>query len=539
MNVISGQSIQAGVAFGPLHIHHTRREPGRSGPFLGAREELARFEQARQRALQRLEQLYHRALIRVGKEEAEIFHLHRLMLEDEDYLSEVDRVVREQSLPAPEAALAAGETFAETMEVLQDPYLKERADDVREIARMVSDILRGEGESILLDHPVILVADDLAPGQLIDLGQEHLLGLILHNTSPQGHVAILARAMGVPTVTQIESDPSWEGRRAALDGARGLLYLEPDSTVRAALMGDDRRAGEEARRLHGMVDLPSQTLDGREISICANIGSPEDAEQAVRLGAQGVGLFRTELLFLRGEHSPSEEEQFHLYRKVAQIMEGRRVVIRTLDIGADKCPSWFPLPREENPALGRRGIRISMSHPDLFTTQLRAILRAAVYGRLAVMFPMVSSVEEVRWAKGQIEQCRDQLQREQIPFGPLETGVMVETPAAAVLAGELAGEADFFSIGTNDLTQYTLAMDRQEAGMSGQYVPCHPAVLELIRHTVEQGHCMGRQVSLCGQLAADLTATETLLRLGLDELSVPPTAVLPLRDKVRSLDLKK
>ena len=536
MEVRSGRALQPGVALGPVYVQLPRRTGEEPSAFQGEREELARFEGARQRTLLQLDHLYRRTREQVGEEQAEVFHLHRLMLEDGDYLDQVRQAVQGGE-PAPGAVLAAGETFAAALEELADPYLRARAADVREVSRAVWEQLQGERAPLELDRPAILVAGDIAPAQLIELGREKLLGLVLRDTAPQSHAAILARAMAIPAVTGVGGDPAWQGREGALDGARGLFWLEPDGETRAALREEERRAGEEATRLAGLAALPSRTRDGREVAVCANIGSPQEAEEAVRLGAQGVGLFRTEFLFLGTEHPPTEEEQYALYRRAVEAMGGRRLVIRTLDLGADKCPAWLPLPREENPALGCRGIRVSRANPKLFATQLRAILRAAAGGRVAVMFPMVTSAEEVRWAREQIEACRAALRREGTAFGPLEVGVMIETPAAALLARELAREVDFFSLGTNDLTQYTLAMDRQTGETAGGWDPLHPAVLELIGHTAEEGHRLGRRVALCGQLGADLTATETLLRLGVDELSVPPAAVLPLREKIRGLDL--
>lgn len=537
MRTLAGRALCPGVAMGPLHVVRGAERSAPSALPCGG-DQKARFEGGRLRALERLDVQYRRALETAGEEGAGIFRLHRLMLEDEDYLDAVRRALA-RGLDAEEAALAAGEQMAAALEGLEDPYLRERAADVREVSWMVAGILSGTGEAVELSAPSILAAADLTPGQLIGLEREDLLGLVLRDTSPQGHTALLARAMGVPVVAGLDPDPAWEGLPGGMDGGRGLLYLEPDGETRRMLAEEDRRARERAARLRALADAPDRTADGREVPILANIGCVEDADLALEQGARGVGLFRTEFLCLDRSRCPSEEEQFQIYRQVAQRMAGRPVVIRTLDIGGDKRPPWLPAGRGQDPALGLRGIRLSLDRPELFRPQLRAMLRAAALGNVAVLLPMVTSPEEVRQAREILTDCSAQLEGEGLPHGPVELGVMIETPAAALLADRLAREADFFSIGTNDLAQYTLAMGRQDPELAGRYDPGHPAVLELVRMAAEAGHRHGKRVALCGQLGADTDMTKTLLELGVDELSVSPPDILPLRERVRSLDLSR
>ena len=539
MERVKGTPLCPGWAVGPMHVLPPPADRDSGLPAGTAAEELERLERAREKALAQVREQQAAARARLGEEEAEIFRLHAMMLEDPDFL-EAARSALEEGLSAQEGVRRAEEMFAAAFRALDDPYLRGRAADVEEVSRLWRSLLSGAGERPPeLSSPAILAGEELTPGQLIALDRDKVLGLVAGHMAPDSHAAILTRAMGLPTLTGIAPRPDWEGVSAALDGEEGTLYLEPEEAVRSALEEKRRRPLEGRQALERWKTAPARTRDGRTVSVCANIASPREAALALEQGAEGVGLFRTEFLCLDRERCPGEEEQFALYRQALEAMEGRRVVIRTLDIGGDKRPPWLEKGRGENPAMGLRGIRLSLKRPELFAPQLRAVLRAALYGRAALMFPLVASVEEVRRARALLERCRAELEKEGVPTGQVEVGVMIETPAAALIAGELAREADFFSIGTNDLTQYTLAMDRQDPELEGIYDPCHPAVLELIRRAVEQGHRYGRRVAVCGQLGADRAMTKTLLQMGVDELSVPVGEVLGLKAHVSTLNLSE
>ena len=537
MERVKGKTLCPGWAVGPVHVLPPSQDRDSGLPTGTAEEEREKLERARQQALGRVEEQQAAAMARLGREEADIFRLHAMMLEDPDFL-EAAQSALEEGLSARESVRRAEEEFAAAFRALDDPYLRARAADVEEVSRLWRSLLDGgEAGPPALATPAILAGEELTPGQLIALEGDKVLGLAVERMAPDSHAAILVRAMGMPTLTGIVPQKCWEGVSAALDGEKGELYLEPEAGLRSALEEKRRRAQQRRRELERWKTAPARTRDGRTVSVCANIAAPAQAALALEQGADGVGLFRTEFLCLDKERCPGEEEQFALYRQALEEMKGRRVVIRTLDIGGDKRPPWLERGKGENPALGLRGIRLSLKRPELFVPQLRAVLRAAPYGRAALMFPLVVSVEELSRAKALLEWCREELEKEAIPTGQVEVGVMIETPAAALTAGELAREADFFSIGTNDLTQYTLAMDRQDPELEGMYDPCHPAVLELIRRTVEAGHRYGRKVALSGQLGADRTMTKTLLQMGVDELSVPAGEVLALKAHISSLEL--
>ena len=537
MNWFEGISLCPGGAVGPIHVLPAlTNQKGVSLPTV--EEELERLEAARETALARLEEQRAAAREQLGEEEAEIFRLHALMLEDQDFVETAQKAVRAGRC-AEDGVREAEETFAAAFRALDDPYLQGRMADVEEVSRLWREVLAGGAGRLELERPTILWAKECSPGELIALDRDKALGLVVEHMAPDSHAAILVRAMGLPTVTGIAPQKHWEGVYAALDAERGRLWLEPEESVRTALEQKCRQAQARRRELERWRDAPVRTRDGRTVTVCANIGSAKEAALALEQGAQGVGLFRTEFLCLDKERSPGEEEQFAVYRQALEAMQGRRVVFRTLDIGGDKRPPWLETGQGENPALGLRGIRLSLKRPELFVPQLRAILRAARYGKAAVMFPMVTSPAEVRNARAMLDRCRAELEEEGLPTGEVEVGVMIETPAAALMAGELAEEADFFSIGTNDLTQYTLAMDRQDPDLQGMYDSRHPAVLALIRRTVEEGHRHGRRVALCGQLGADRDMTKTLLQMGVDELSVPVGEVLALKEHISGLELSQ
>jgi len=538
MQVVTGRSILNGIAIGPIRIYRKAgRERATVSP-LTRDQEWERFESARSRAKGQLALLYEKALAEAGKDNAAIFEIHQMMLEDEDFTEAVRSIIDRPNATAEYAVSAAGENLAALFTAMDDTYMQARAADVKDISERVVRILSGEGEGgFHLDEPAILVADDLTPSETVQMDKSRLLGLITRHGSANSHTAILARTMNIPALMGVDFDEGWDGRPAILDGYGQCVYLEPAPELLAAMEEKRDRAVKQADLLPGLKGKPNVTLDGHGIRVFANVGNVEDVGLALRNDAGGIGLFRSEFLYLEAGDYPGEEVQFSVYKQAAQAMAGKQVIIRTLDIGADKQAGYFGLEREENPALGYRAIRICLTRKELFKRQLRAILRAGAYGRVGVMFPMVISVREIRESKDLLEECRRELTAEGKFPGEVEVGVMIETPAAVMIADELAEEVQFFSIGTNDLTQYTLAIDRQNPRLDAFYDPHHPAVLKMIRQTVEAGHRHGCQVGICGELGADLTLTETFLRMGVDELSVTPPMVLPLRRQIRSLDL--
>lgn len=536
MFTIQGKQVHPGIAIGPVTLYRRREPQSGCRSALTPTEEQARFRLAARHAAQQLRQLHQTSSCRLGEELAAIFLVQEAMLDDPDFLDAVDRHLQ-AGMTAEYAVTAAGEEGAALLEATGDPYLCARAADARDLSRRLVSILSGTYGNAVRPTPGILLANDLCPSETVGLDPRCLLGVASSRGSSNSHSAILARAMGIPSLTGIEIDPAWEGRLAILDGDNGILYLDPDeATLHAARQ---RQLQQQARldALRSTVPGPCATRDGRPVLLCANITSPQEAVSALEWGCQGIGLFRSEFLFLGRDSCPTEEEQFIAYQQTVLTMGGRPVTIRTLDVGADKQAPCLKLPQEDNPALGFRGIRYSLAHPELFRAQLRAILRASAYGPLSVMFPMVTSVEELRAAKALLEACRQELDAAGLPYGDLELGTMIETPAAAILADQLAAEVDFFSLGTNDLTQYLLAADRQNPALDGLYDPHHPALKRLIRHTVEEGHRRGCRVGMCGELAADPAMTRWLLEAGLDELSVSPAALPGLREHIGNLEL--
>ena len=536
MEAIRGTWSIGGIALGPIRICPRMGRTDTAGPTLSPEEELNRFEAARRGAIDQLEDLYGRALDQTGMEAAAIFRIHQMLLEDPDYQEAVHTSIR-RGEGACRAVQRAGARFTALFSAMEDEYMQARADDMRDITRRVADLLTGVREEDLLGgEPSILAAEELSPSQLIGLDRDKLLGLVTRDVGASSHTAILARAMGVPAVMGVEIQEDWQGRTAMLDGDRGWLYLDPTEQIVEEGEQMARKGREERLRLNQWRDRDTVTLDGREMPLLANIGSGAEGELARQKGAQGVGLFRSEFLFLDRDTCPDEEEQFAAYSQVVRAMAGRPVVIRTLDVGGDKQAPCLGLEGDSSP-LGCRGIRLSLARPDLFRPQLRAILRSGALGPVSLMLPMVTAPWEVRRAREILEECRSELQSQGREPGEVRVGIMVETPAAVVLADELALEADFFSLGTNDLTQYTLAADRCRAG--GAYDPRHPAVLRMIRHTVEAGHRHGLRVSICGDLGADPDLTETFLRMGVDSLSISPEFILPLRELISGLDLSE
>lgn len=540
MQVATGKSILGGIAIGPLRIYKKAETQTSQTSALTPAEEWERFQLACVKAKEQLADLYEKALNEVGEDNAAIFEIHQMMLEDEDYLDAAKGIIDTQGATAEYATATTGENFSAAFAAMEDTYMQARATDVKDISRRVVNILTGQDDAAALDdQPAILVADDLTPSETVQLDKSKLLGFITRHGSSNSHTAILARTMNIPALIGVDFDESWDGKLAVLDGYNHCVYIDPAQELLTAM--EEKRKGDlkQEALLQGLKKKPNITLDGKEIKVYANIGNAGDVGLVLQNDAQGIGLFRSEFIYLDSQDYPTEDQQFMLYKRVVETMAGKKVIIRTLDIGADKQAGYFGLDKEENPALGYRAIRICLTRKEIFKTQLRAILRASAFGTVSIMFPMVISVREVRDAKEILEECKAELKERGVAIGEVEVGIMIETPAAVMMADELAEEVDFFSLGTNDLTQYTLAIDRQNPKLDNFYDPHHPAVLRMIKYTVEAGHRHGCWVGICGELGADLTLTETFLRMGLDELSVSPSAVLPLRKLIRGMDLSK
>lgn len=536
MRTISGQSVSGGAATGTLRLYEREEAAAVRGADGTPDEEWARFRSACGRAREELTELYEQSRGTLGEEAASIFSIHRLMLDDVVYLDAVRALLDREQVSAAWAACTAGEELAGAFAAMDDPYMRSRADDVRDVSRRVTGILSGADGTVRLGGPVILAAEDLSPSEVMQLEPAHLLGIVLTRGAANSHAAILARTLGVPALVGVPVETGWDGRCAVLDGDGGTLYIDPTPEIctRAQARRDALRVQRE--RLESLRGLPAVTRGGKRIALRANVGSLTDVEAAVRNGAEGVGLFRSEMLYMDPDAPPTEERQFGIYRDALQRMAGQPVVVRTLDIGADKQSPFVLLDPEENPALGMRGVRVSLARTELLYTQLRALARASAFGRLSVMIPMVIGVDEVRAVRRALTECCRALSAEGVPVGEMRLGVMIETPAAALIAEALAQEADFFSIGTNDLTQYTLALDRMNPQVSRLCDPYHPAVLRLVELAVQAGQRYGREVCVCGELAADSRMTAEFLRMGADSLSVSPPAILPLKEHVRELE---
>ena len=538
MVVCQGKSVLKGIAIGKIYLYEKQEYVLEQKQVAGAEAEVARFEAAKETAIGQLDDLYEKALAEAGEEQAMIFDVHKMMLDDGDYLDAITGLIRSEKVNAEYAVHTTGEQFAAVFASMDDEYMKARSADVKDISGRVIRILAGIGDgSIASEEPVILLADDLTPSETVSLDKSKILAFVTRNGSANSHTAILARSMNIPALVQtdVELLKEYHGIDAVVDGLDGKLYLDPEETVLAELVQKKEACGRERAELEKLIGLDNVTRDGRKINVYANIGSPEDVDKVLLNDAGGIGLFRSEFLYLGREDYPSEEEQFEIYKEVLSRMEGKKVIIRTLDIGADKQVDYFKLPKEENPAMGYRAIRICLDRIDVFKTQLRAIYRASVYGTAAIMFPMIISVKEILRIKEIVEEVKAELTAAGIEIAPVELGIMVETPAAVMISEELAKEVSFFSIGTNDLTQYTLAIDRQNQSLDTIYDSHHPAVLRMIQMTIENGHKGGAWVGICGELGADTTLTKTFVDMGIDELSVSPTYVLGLRKAIREI----
>lgn len=540
MEQIFGKGVSKGVAAGPISFYRrpSGEIPRRSVTDTAA--ELARFHDACETAKEQLGVLHDKALAEAGEDAAMLFEAHQMMLDDLDFVESIEGLIENDRLNAEAAVSDTGAQFAEMFAAMDDSYMQARAADIRDISTRVVGILTGEGESgIVSDVPCIVAADDLAPSETVQLDKALILGFITAGGSANSHTAILARTMGIPAIIGAGDalQAEMEGKYAIIDGQTGETVIEPDDAERERLL--KKQAKEKALKelLDQLKGKPNETRDGRNVMVYCNIGSPADIDAVLQNDGGGIGLFRSEFLYLQGSDYPTEDEQFEAYKTVAERMGGRRVIIRTLDIGADKQADYFHLDKEENPAMGLRAIRICLTRPEVFRTQLRALYRASAYGKIAIMFPMITSVWEVQEIKRICRNIRAELAEEGVPMADkVELGIMIETPAAVMMSAELAREVDFFSVGTNDLTQYTLAVDRQGVGLDRFFDAHHPAVLRMLRMTAENAHRAGIWIGICGELGADAELTETFLSMGIDELSVSPSAVLPLRSAIRSID---
>lgn len=541
MTTLNGQGVSRGTALGKVAFYRRSGQEIEPSAISDVPAELERFEKVCGQAAEELEQLYAETLSTLGEENALLFQIHEMMLEDPDFTDAVRARIEGECLCTEYAVDAAAKEAAAAFAAMDDEYMQARSADVLDVGRRLVRILTHTDEEALFgSEPVVVAADDLAPSETAQLDRSKVLAFLTSGGSANSHTAIFARTMGIPAVVGLGEalGPELDGREAAVDGERGLVALDPDEAVRmefAALKADEDAGRARTGRYRGKASV---TRDGRRVELCANVGGPQDVALALEGDAEGIGLFRSEFLYLQSRDYPDEETQFAAYRDVLERMEGKRVVIRTLDIGADKQADYFRLPREENPAMGMRAIRICLTRPEVFRTQLRALYRASAYGRLAIMFPMITHVSEVRQIKTIAEEVRQELKEEGVPFdGDVELGIMIETPAAALLSGDLAREVDFFSVGTNDLTQYTLALDRQNSSVAQFDDPAHEAVLKLIAMAAENAHRAGIWIGICGELGADPALTETFLRMGIDELSMSPAAILPTRERVCGLEL--
>ena len=540
MEQIFGKGVSKGVAAGPISFYRRASGVIPRHEASDTAAELERFRAARETAKEQLAKLYDKALAEAGEDAAMLFEAHQMMLDDLDFVESIEGMIENDRVNVEAAVSDTGAQFAEMFAAMDDSYMQARAADIRDISARVIGILTGEGESgIVSDVPCIVAADDLAPSETVQLDKSLILGFITSAGSANSHTAILARTMGIPAIISAGDalQPEMEGKYAIIDGQTGEAVIEPDEAERERLL--KKQAKEKALKelLDQLKGKPNVTKDGRNVMVYCNIGSPADIDAVLQNDGGGIGLFRSEFLYLQGSDYPTEDEQFEAYKTVAERMGGRRVIIRTLDIGADKQADYSHLDKGENPAMGLRAIRICLTRPEVFRTQLRALYRASAYGKIAIMFPMITSVWEVQEIKRICRNIRAELAEEGVPMADrVELGIMIETPAAVMMSAELAREVDFFSVGTNDLTQYTLAVDRQGVGLDRFFDAHHPAVLRMLRMAAENAHKAGIWIGICGELGADEELIETFLSMGIDELSVSPSAVLPLRSAIRSID---
>lgn len=540
MQVYSGKSVFRGIAIGKISVYRKNEQQVKRVRTEDTKGELARYEVAKAAAVEQLQELYQKALKEVGEANAAIFEIHQMMLDDGDYNESVENIIETQKVNAEYAVAVTGDNFAQMFRAMDDDYMRERAADVKDISERVLSVLHGgQKRKVVTDEPVIIVADDLAPSETVQLEKDMVLSFVTVHGSVNSHTAILARTMAVPALIGTEElplDDTVDGKLAVVDGLNGKIYVEPDAQTLEEMQKRQQAEQEKKELLQLLKGKENVTLDGKKIMLYANIGNIKDLATVIQNDAGGIGLFRSEFIYLEKDRYPTEEEQFSIYKTVVETMAGKRVIIRTLDIGADKQCEYFKMDKEENPALGYRAIRICLTRPEIFKTQLRALFRASAYGNLAIMYPMITSLWEVKRIKEIVEEVKAELNAEQLEFGNPQQGIMIETPAAVMMSGELAKEVDFFSIGTNDLTQYTLAIDRQNPKLDKFYDAHHPAVLSMIRMTVENAHKAGIWAGICGELGADTSLTKEFLAMGVDELSVSPGSILPIRKIILETD---
>ena len=540
MEILNGKSVFGGIAIGKISIYNNNDDKIVRKKISDTDAEVTRFEEARKDAKKQLESLYDKALKEVGEVNAMIFEVHQMMLDDLDYIEAITHMIENQKVNAEYAVALTGDNFADMFADMDDEYMKARAVDVKDISNRLISVLQGKDMlEISTDEAVIIVADDLTPSETVQFDKSKILAFVTRYGSTNSHTAILARTMNIPALIGVSYDKDFDGKMAIVDGYNGLLYIEPEASVKKKYekkQEDDLNKKQLLQKLKGQPDI---TLDGKKIQLYANIGSVSDVASVLGNDASGIGLFRSEFLYLEKDTFPTEEEQFMAYKTVAENMAGKKVIIRTMDIGADKQVGYFNLGKEENPAMGYRAIRICLKEKDIFKTQLRAIYRASYYGNIAVMYPMIISLDEVRKIKEIVNEIKAELDNQQIPYGKVEQGIMIETPAAVMISDLLAKEVDFFSIGTNDLSQYTLAIDRQNPKLDDFYDSHHEAVLRMIKMVIDNGHKENCWVGICGELGADTTLTENFLKMGVDELSVSPSLVLEVRNKIRSVSINE
>ena len=532
MKVYCGKSVFSGIAIGKIRVYKKDEHQVKRVKVSDVDGEMARYYEAKEKAIQELQGLYNKALKEVGEANAAIFEVHQMMLEDDDYNDSVKNIVCSQEVNVEYAVAATGDNFSQMFASMDDDYMRERAADIKDISERLLRILYGNsGTEVQADEPVIIVADDLAPSETVQLDKDKVLSFVTVHGSLNSHTAILARTMAIPALvgTELPLDNSVDGKLGIVDGMEGKIYVDPDENTLELMQRRFREEQEKKELLLTLKGRENVTLDGQKLMLYANIGNIKDLACVLQNDAGGIGLFRSEFIYLERDSYPTEEEQFQIYKQVAETMAGKRVIIRTLDIGADKQCDYFEMDPEENPALGYRAIRICLTRPEIFKTQLRALFRASAFGKIAIMYPMITSIKEIRRIREIVDEVKKELDEAGTPYGNPEQGIMIETPAAAIVSDQLAKEVDFFSIGTNDLTQYTLAIDRQNTKLDEFYDPHHPAVLRMIAMVVENAHRAGIWAGICGELGADQSLTREFLAMGVDELSVSPGSILPIR----------
>lgn len=542
MEVYQGKSVFGGIAIGRISVHKKDEQQVKRVKIEDPEQEILRYRQAKQTAMEQLQGLYQKALKEVGEANAAIFEIHQMMLEDDDYNESVENIIRMQQVNAEYAVASTGDNFAQMFSAMDDDYMRARSADVKDISERVLSVLGDRSTGIATSgEPVIIVADDLAPSETVQLNKDLVLSFVTVHGSVNSHTAILARTMSIPALigTAIPLTDDIDGKVGIVDGKNGCIYVDPDEDTLGRMQQLKLEEQEKKELLQTLKGRENITIDGKKIMLYANIGNSKDLAAVLQNDAGGIGLFRSEFIYLERETFPTEEEQFQIYRTVAETMAGKPVIIRTLDIGADKKCDYFEMEPEENPAMGCRAIRICLTRPEIFKTQLRALFRASAFGNISIMYPMIISVEEVHRIKEIVTEVKRELTEQGVAFGEPKQGIMIETPAAVMMSEELAKEVDFFSIGTNDLTQYTLAIDRQNPKLDAFYDPHHPAVLRMIQMVVENAHKAGIWAGICGELGADTTLTRRFLAMGVDELSMSPGSILPVRKIILETDVTK